>query len=643
MTIEKHSARLWRNDITGLRALAVLPVLVYHAFPELIPGGFFGVDVFFVISGYLISGIIFRGLAAGTFSYRIFYEKRIRRIIPNLVLLLLAVAAVGWFVLLPDEFRNLAKHIYSSAAFIENFRLLRELGYFTEDALRKPLLHLWSLAIEEQFYIAFPILCALVWRLSRSAKRLGILVGLITAGALAACLAASDKNFAFYFPLTRFWELGAGIVLAHAETFGGWSAERLDSSVRNALSLGGLAGIVLPMALYGNAAAHPGAVTLLPVLGAVALIAAAPGAVVNCTLLSWRPMTYVGLISYSLYLWHWPLLSYLFIYYPHPSAGVLAGALALSFLIASLVYFLVENPLRRSAHPRTVSIALLAALALAFGMGWAIKVFNGFPKRDQLDAPVMAVRADHEWAPYNAAPEVSAEGITLRTETPGDFPAVFFFGDSHCAEYYLRAERLAAQYGVPAAMFAQSGKFLFSRSDWPKEFRALSKLIADPRLKTLVVASMWGTKTEDPLFADQLKDLRAAVKARGNLKLFVLLDYPWTPSVDGRQGDFDPLRHYDRSDFKASDFIVPLPKEENWRRGNDLVQRVLGDVAEFIDPTPFVCPNGMCNLLKWYKDDDHLQVRRIEKEGVWLDRIFEDAAGRLAEHRAVPASSAVAH
>ena len=182
-----------------------------------------------------------------------------------------------------------------------------------------------------------------------------------------------------------------------------------------------------------------------------------------------------------------------------------------------------------------------------------------------------------------------------------------------------------------------------ARSDWPKEFRALSALIADPRLKTLVIANMWENKMEDPLFADQLEDLRAAVKARGDLKLFVLLDYPWTPTVDGRQGDFDPLRHYDRSDFKESGFIVPFPKEENWRRGNALVRRVLGDVAEFIDPTPYICPNGLCNLLKWYKDDDHLQPLRLEKEAVWLDRIFEDAVRRQAEQRAVPVSGAVAH
>ena len=136
---------LWRNDITGLRALAVLPVLLFHSFPELLPGGFFGVDVFFVISGYLISGIIFRGLIDGTFSYKSFYEKRIKRILPNLLLLIVFVSVMGYFFLLPSEYLNLGRHIYSSAGFFQNFRLLDEVGYFTEDALRKPLLHLWSL------------------------------------------------------------------------------------------------------------------------------------------------------------------------------------------------------------------------------------------------------------------------------------------------------------------------------------------------------------------------------------------------------------------------------------------------------------------------------------------------------------------
>ena len=178
---------IWRNDITGLRALAVLPVIFYHAFPNLLPGGFLGVDIFFVISGYLISGIIFRNIKQGTFSYLDFYSKRIKRIIPNLLLLFLFVLFLGYFILFTDDYDNLGRHVYSSAIFIENFRLLSEVGYFTEDAVRKPLLHLWSLAIEEQFYIIFPILCVLIWKLNNSVKALGIFVFTITLLSLLFC------------------------------------------------------------------------------------------------------------------------------------------------------------------------------------------------------------------------------------------------------------------------------------------------------------------------------------------------------------------------------------------------------------------------------------------------------------------------
>ena len=206
---------IWRNDITGLRALAVLPVIFYHAFPDIIPGGFFGVDIFFVISGYLISGIIFRSLVRGSFAYGAFYAKRIKRILPNLILLLIFVLVAGYFLLFADDYDNLGRHVYSSAVFIENFRLLSEIGYFTEDAVRKPLLHLWSLAIEEQFYIFFPIVCVLIWSIFRSIRLLGIFVFLLSVCSLSSCLLIQDKSFAFYFPLTRFWELGGGVSLWH--------------------------------------------------------------------------------------------------------------------------------------------------------------------------------------------------------------------------------------------------------------------------------------------------------------------------------------------------------------------------------------------------------------------------------------------
>ena len=303
----------WRNDITGLRALAVLPVIIFHAFPKAIPGGFFGVDVFFVISGYLISGIIFRGLQNGSFSYRSFYAKRIKRILPNLLLVLLFCMVAGWIYLTPAEYKNLGQHVSSSAFFSENFRLMSETGYFTEDALRKPLLHLWSLVIEEQFYIVFPIICSAIWMLTRSQMVLWSVVLAITLCSFEACVMHQDKSFAFYFPLTRFWEIGAGILLSYVENFGYLKTDKIPVQIRHILSVIGVLAIVTAMMLYKSNYVHPGFITLAPVLGAVCVIASSSDGFFNKYLLSLRPVAFVGLISYSLYLWHWPLLAFLFL------------------------------------------------------------------------------------------------------------------------------------------------------------------------------------------------------------------------------------------------------------------------------------------------------------------------------------------
>ncbi len=303
MTTKIEVEKLWRNDITGLRALAVLPILIYHAFPQLIPGGFFGVDVFFVISGFLISSIIFRNIQNGTFSYLSFYDKRIKRIIPNLLLLLTFVMLVGYFLLFSPDYNNLGRHVYSSAGFIENFRLLSEVDYFTEDALRKPLLHLWSLAIEEQFYIFFPLLSVFLWRVKPSVKLMGFfIIAVITLSftmcllwslaieeqfyiffpllsvflwrvkpsvklmgffiiavitlSFTMCLVTHDKSYAFYFPLTRFWELGGGIFLAYLESFHIVDTKRIAKSLRDSLSFIGFTLIIFSLFGYESEWSH---------------------------------------------------------------------------------------------------------------------------------------------------------------------------------------------------------------------------------------------------------------------------------------------------------------------------------------------------------------------------------------------------
>ncbi len=618
----------WRDDITGLRALAVLPVLLFHAFPKLLQGGFFGVDIFFVISGFLISGIIFRGLVNESFSYRAFYAKRIRRILPNLTLLLAVVATAGWFCLFSPELENLGRHIYSSAAFYQNFRLLGEIGYFTEDALRKPLLHLWSLAIEEQFYIVFPIVCALIWRVWKSTNFLFLTSAFITVASLSACLLIADKNFVFYFPLTRFWELGAGILLAALETFGFYNFQRLSKTIRNGFSIVGFVSIVFAMTCYRPALyGHPGFFTLIPVIGAVLLIAAQNDSLINRLLLSWRPMVFIGLISYSLYLWHWPLLSYLYICDPQAPQWMIIAALSLSFVLATLVYFFVEEPARRTKRWSSAVVkGLLLILIAEICLGQAYRRTEGFPARTSpffanFDA-IQKIRGqggDHRRSQF-----FKLEGVRIATPTPNSFPSIILAGDSHMDQYFTRAEVLSKNSGKSFGMINRAGCVMFSKNGCKKEAEVIYQLIKDKRVKRIAFAQKWFwyvTEQKKELL-DGIKELKEAISSRPDIKVYILLDYPWTPEENGHQGDFDPLRHLSRFGPMPT-VILPYPEDDGWERGNKFLINHLKGYVTFLESQSYVCPGQKCDLIKWYKDDDHLQPNRVKTHGVWFNPIFE--------------------
>lgn len=620
---------LWRNDITGLRAIAVLPVLLFHAFPDLLPGGFFGVDVFFVISGYLISGIIFRGILDGSFSYRIFYEKRIKRIVPNLLLLICFVSVMGYFFLLPSEYVNLGKHIYSSAGFFENIRLLKEVDYFTKDALRKPLLHLWSLAIEEQFYIVFPIICVLVWRFTKSSNIIAIVVCLITILSLIACLLVNDSSFNFYFPLTRFWELGTGICLAFVESFGLFRSRNFGLGFRNLLSVIGILSIIVPMLSWTSNMTHPGWITLFPVLGALLIIIATPEAICNRSLLAWRPITFIGLISYSLYLWHWAFLSFLYICVGETSIFLRLSTLILSFLIATVVYFLVEQPVRRIDKSGIFSVSniLLVGLVISIVFGQFLHKMDGFPARKVLPEEVAAARAVNEWMPYQQSTKIVYESVDIAVTSNSEMlPSIVFAGDSHIAQYFNRVKVLSFMTKKPAALIACGGCAIFERemqSKHQKETIAFYKILSDPKVKTIVIGQAWGQYYKNPKFKGEIAYLKEVIQRRKDIKVFILLDYPWTPTrKDGQQGEFDPLLHAKRLSFNREDFIVPYPDDDTWKRGNEAIVELLSDVASIIPVERYICPENKCDLLKWYKDDDHLQPLRLEKEANWIDQVF---------------------
>jgi peptidoglycan/LPS O-acetylase OafA/YrhL len=356
----------YRADIDGLRGIAVLLVVGYHAFPRWLPGGFIGVDVFFVISGFLISKIIFQNICQNSFSFADFYQRRVRRIFPALIVIFICCYAFGWFILLPHEYEQLGKHIASGAGFISNFILWNEAGYFDNTAITKPLLHLWSLGIEEQFYIVWPLI---VWAAYKKKVDWLVVVSVIAIASFILNLwfVAHDLTAAFYSPATRIWELLLGAFVAHRRV-----AERVElisaqsKAVVSALSV---CALVMGVALIDKGTDFPGAWALLPTLSTAGLIAVGPLVLVNRSVLSNRVLVWCGLISFPLYLWHWPLLSFARIIEAEPLSTKASWVIVmLSILLAWATYVLVEKPVRYGTR-RALKVAALVGAMLVIGYG----------------------------------------------------------------------------------------------------------------------------------------------------------------------------------------------------------------------------------------------------------------------------------
>jgi len=454
----------YRPDIDGLRAVAVVAVVLFHTFPPLLPGGFIGVDIFFVISGYLIGGILIDANQRGTFTYRDFYARRVRRLFPALAPVLLFVLIAGFFILSPSSYSLLGKHIAAGAGFISNLVLMREAGYFDVDSAFKPLLHLWSLGIEEQFYIITPLIIALVWRLRLS------IPGIIAAFALLSFLAGIawlDKapTKAFYHPAARFWELFAGIVLAAQLR----KPIRYHFPVLNPdfAALIGLGLLAFSFAFVREGDGFPGWLALLPVIGALLLIGPAAGSRISNLLLANRFMIFIGLISYPLYLWHWPLLSLARIHADKPLSAPVAGGLALlAVLLAWLTWRFIEPPLRHPRNGLPATKLLLFAMILLALAGWGVFVSKGLAIRYP-----EAIRAVATFN-YNGKEEARAGRCFMKTEqTHNDFasecmtpaidnakPRILLWGDSHAAHLYPGLSQLATtQLGFTLWQLTASG------------------------------------------------------------------------------------------------------------------------------------------------------------------------------------------
>ena len=369
----------YRPDIDGLRAIAVLSVVIYHAFPDTLKAGFMGVDIFFVISGYLISSIIFENIDRGSFSFGQFYGRRIKRIFPALTLVLLSCLVFGWFGLLGDEFKQLGKHTAAGAGFVSNFFLWEEVGYFNNAAETKPLLHLWSLAIEEQFYIVWPLIVWLTWK--RKWLFLSVFIGLgVASFAYNAHLVRIDPTATFFSPATRIWELLAGVLLAYMKVRpSAWQPSQQQLHIASTL---GVALLAFGLYRIDKGRPYPGTWALLPILGSFCLIFAGSTAWFNRFVLSNRLLVWVGLISFPLYMWHWPMLSFMRVVESEtPSLGYRVLAVGLSVLLAWMTYYFVERPIR-SGGKSSLKTSVLAGLVAVLGVaGLAVYQTNGVPER----------------------------------------------------------------------------------------------------------------------------------------------------------------------------------------------------------------------------------------------------------------------
>ena len=325
----------YRADIDGLRAIACLAVVLYHAFPDYLPGGFIGVDIFFVISGYLISSILYRHLFnqddPGKVHIVDFYSRRVRRIFPALILVLVTTFVLGTVLLYPSEFKLVLKHIIGGSTYVSNFILYKEAGdYFDVNSKFKPLLHLWSLGVEEQFYLVFPIFLWVIYKL-RLSFVLSLSLFSITSFVINyIAVKHGHVSRAFFMPWTRFWELSLGSVLSYVEFNYAKQIIKVKENkpyktllasiarifnvnpkiTKNLIAVVGTLLIILGLSLIDNNGVYPGEKALVPVLGALFIIAAGKDTFINRNLLSNKVMVFLGLISYPLYLCHWPLLSY---------------------------------------------------------------------------------------------------------------------------------------------------------------------------------------------------------------------------------------------------------------------------------------------------------------------------------------------
>ena len=627
----------YRPDIDGLRALAVLSVVLFHFDAQLLPGGFTGVDIFLVISGFLITSILRREMAAGDFSFRRFYLRRIRRIAPAYFAIAVATLLAGCFLLAPDDLEGLGRSAFWSALSLPNVHFWQALdtGYFAADSRQLPLLHLWSLGVEEQFYFVWPTLLLLGMR-GLPRWTLLPLLGMVTLGSFAYAQQQLDRDpaFAYYMLPTRAGELGLGAMLALglADTTG----QRTGGFRYEWLAAAGLALIAGGLFLLDGASAFPGWNALYPCLGTGLLIFA--GARRDCWITApfrWAPVVWIGLMSYSLYLWHWPVLAFLRYFDAGPDTTTLLYAALLIGLLTLASYYLIEKPCRRlRSSPARQAIALYVLPTLTLlALSWLVMSQSARLgargerlafERAERDLQIYTAPAfDY---PYNCQlstfdPAVLSREACVHGRAPGNGTRALLWGDSHAAHYIGVVATLAERQGFQLRNASYStcppilsGENVYGGGIYREgctRFRALISASIN-QYDLVFMGAQWNAQFNDPGFeADLGRTLDRLVDA--GKTVYLLGEAPAFESYD-RKCEIRNLRHAVVDCRALSSYPYP---------GMRALNRKLQDLAaarrntHYLDVDRVICPNGICSP---YLDERPIYYDRfhLSMEGSWL-------------------------
>jgi peptidoglycan/LPS O-acetylase OafA/YrhL len=655
----------YRSDIDGLRAVAILSVVGFHFFPSIFHGGFVGVDIFFVISGYLISTIIFKNILNNKFSFIEFFSRRIRRLFPALIIIFVFSFIVGWVTLLPDEYKLLNKHIFFSTGFIQNFLLWRESGYFDFASNTKPLLHLWSLAIEEQFYIFFPVLLYFLRKKIKLIVPVLILI-LFVSFTFNYIGVYSDSISTFYSPHTRFWELIIGSLLSYFMVL---KKKQFISNTKlknfylknnfillNFHSLIGFILIGSGIFFINKEMFYPGIWALLPTLGAVFIISSNPQSYINRNILSQPIMVWFGLISYPLYLWHWTLLSFAIIIKGQDlSANIKIYIILISIVLAWLTYSFVEKPIRSSVITTKKIITLITLFALISLISFfffykenILLLYKNYPKlsKSLMMRGYPEIKDSIIYKKYNE--------YDLRIIGENTKKQLILLGDSHRYQYDNLFANLVKKH---QKVNSDTPSVIFGPGPELSDLNGFRKISLDENIKEVVISYFWagifesdkvnrtirccgggasgsvGVERSASMSSyeieqkyDQLSKLITILVNQGK-KVYIVLDNPFGEEL------------YFRTNIKRETFIrnsyfrfngikknIALDRSEPIR--SRIIEIALKNSAYIIDPYKDLCNKDFCPSETdggefIYKDYDHLSVYATQNLVRYFDFFFD--------------------